>query len=277
MKHFYLKFMQKFLLLSFFLAVNVSAESINIAGSTTLYPVIKQTVPAYQKNNPDVAIIIDSVGSGVGLRKLIDEQIDIAVSSRFATEQELKDAASKDIYLVPFRMAYDYVLPVVHPKNPVKDLSLEEMGKIYTGEINNWRQVGGDDQPILVVSREKTSGTFSLWSEKVLGNQDIVASVKTINSNAEMVAAVSRHKNAIGYISRGYLNIYLKPLSIAGSYATLEKAINEQYPLSRTLFMFTRGWPAGETLKYINYVICSQTGRKIIGQSGLIPIGEFDR
>lgn len=277
MKLVYLKFMQKFLLLSFFVAVNVSAESINIAGSTTLYPAIKQTVPAYQKNNPDVAIKIDSVDSGVGLRKLVDEQIDIALSSRFATEQELKDAASKDIYLVPFRMAYDYVLPVVHPKNPVKDLSLEELGKIYTGEINNWRQVGGDDQPILVVSREKTSGTFSLWSEKVLDNQDIVTSVKTINSNAEMVAAVSRHKNAIGYISRGYLNIYLKPLSIAGSYATLEKAINEQYPLSRTLFMFTRGWPAGETLKYINYVICSQTGRKIIGQSGLIPIGEFDR
>ena len=271
------KFIQAVGILYIAFITGVAAEAISIAGSTTAYPVINKAVTEYSDDNPGITIKVSPVGSGVGLQQLIDQKVDIALSSRFATKEELRKAAEKDIYLVPFRMAYDYVIPVVNPRNQVKDLSVQQLKDIYTGKITNWSEVGGKDIPISVVSRETTSGTASLWAEKILQHEIPINTAKIVTSNADMVSGVSLDKQAIGYISRGYLNIYLKPVSIDGTYATVERAINGHYLLHRTLFLFTRGWPQGEILKYINFIVNSKKGQEIINESGLVPINQAIR
>jgi phosphate transport system substrate-binding protein len=250
----------------------VSAETIKIAGSTTASPVVDEIASAYRAENDNVHVEVSSVGSGVGLQQLVDSKIDIALSSRFASRQELHEAASKGVYLVPFRFAYDYIMPVVNPRNSVKNLTSSELEKIYSGEITNWNQVGGKDLPIRVVSREKTSGTYSLWNEKILGKEKMENADITVTSNAGMVAAVSDDVAAIGYIGQGYLNMNLKPVSIDGIYGTKIQAANSHYFLNRTLFMFTRGWPEGEVLNFINYVTHPEKGQNIVDKAGLVTL-----
>jgi len=250
----------------------VYAQQITISGSTTAFPLVSKAAKVFIEKNNKLNVSVSSTGSSKGIEQLINGQVDIAVSSRYLLKEEIDLAVSKGIHLVPFQIAYDYVIPIVHPKSKIKDISEKQLRRIFSGAITNWKSIGGNDQDIIVMSRDKTSGTYNLWNEKILSGKELANSVQYVDSNFEMVEKVSRNPKAIGYISHGFLNLYVKPLSIDGVYGTRKVAINGRYPLNRTIFFFTRSWPQGSKLEFINFVLNPQTGQSLVKESGLLRV-----
>lgn len=255
-----------------FTANSVWAGTIVIKGSTTVLPLAQKCAEAYMKQNPEVKISIAGDGSGNGIKAIIDGTTDIGNSSRFIKDKEVQMALQRGSYPVPFRVAYDCIVPVVHPGNTVADLSLAQLKAIYKGEIKNWKKVGGPDRPVVVISRDTSSGTYEVWEEKVMNKERVYPGALLQASNGAIVQAVSKNKNAVGYIGLGYINESVKPLAINGVPGSEETTLNGTFPISRPLFMFTRGWPEGDTVKFINFVLHPQKGQKYIKAIGFVPL-----
>jgi len=247
------------------------ATQVVINGSTTVLPVAQAAAEEYMKSHGDVSISISGGGSGNGIKSLIDGTTDIANSSRFLKESEVKSAMEKGMYPVPFRIAMDAIVPVVHPKNPVQDLTIEQLSLIYQGKIKNWKEVGGQDLQMVIVSRDTSSGTYEVWEEKVLHKAKVAPQAQLQASNGAVAQAVSKNRYAIGYIGFGYLNKDVKALKVNGIEATMASALSGVYPVSRPLFMFTRGWPTGAVSDFMNYVL-SPKGQEIVKKEGYIPL-----
>lgn len=246
-------------------------QQITVAGSTTLQPVISRIAREYMKDNPGSAITVSGGGSGAGLAALLTGEVEIASSSRFISTGELDRASEAGIYPVPFRIADDCIVPVVHKSNRLKDLSLVDLKRIYRGEIVNWQELGGADRPIEVISRSGESGTYGVWHTMVMERDEITARAVRVASSAEVVRAVSVRAGAVGYISLGHLSASVKPLRVDGVMGSLNTVRNGRYALSRPLFMFTRGWPEGVTLQFINYALNPDRGQAIARKMGFIP------
>jgi phosphate transport system substrate-binding protein len=255
-----------------FTANPVWAGTIAIKGSTTVLPIAQKTAEAYMKANPDVRISISGGGSGNAMKAIIDGSTDIGDSSRFIKDKEVKLAVEKGRYPVPFAVAYDCIVPVVHPTNSITNLTLDQLKAIYKGEIENWKDVGGPDREIVVVSRDTSSGTYEVWHEKVMKKERVYPGALLQASNGAVVQAVSKNKNAVGYIGLGYVDASVKALSTNGITGSAETTLNGTYPVSRPLYMFTSGWPKGDTLKFINFVIHPQKGQKYVAEAGYVPL-----
>ncbi|MEW6440158.1 MAG: phosphate ABC transporter substrate-binding protein [bacterium] len=247
-------------------------ERIDINGSTTVLPIAQKLAEAYMKDNPQVKISVSGGGSGNGIKALIDGMTTIADSSRFIKDSEVKLAVDKGAYPVPFAVAYDCIVPVVHPSSPVKNLSLAQLKAIYEGQITNWNAVGGPDLKIVVISRDTSSGTYEVWEEKVMKKERVFPGALLQASSGAIVQAVSKNKYAIGYVGIGYVDESVKALSVDGVEGTEATTLSGTYPISRPLFMFTRGWPAGATLHFINYTLHPQKGQKLVKEAGFVPL-----
>lgn len=248
-----------------------AATTVVIKGSTTVLPIAQATAEAYMKLHPDVNISISGGGSGDGVKALIDGSCDGATSSRDLKSEEKTLAASKGVKPVTHTVAIDAIVPIVHPKNPVKNLTIEQLSLIYQGKITNWKEVGGSDLQIVAVSRDTSSGTYETWEKLVLHGAKVTPRAQLQASNGAIVQTVSKNKYAIGYIGLGYLNKSVKGVSVNGVVASAASAASGQYPLSRPLFLFTNGEPAGETAKYIAFILGSQ-GQKIVAREGFVPV-----
>lgn len=253
-------------------ANGVLAGSLVIKGSTTVLPIAQKVAEAYMQQNPDVKISISGGGSGNGIKALIDGSTDIADSSRFIKDKEVKLAVQKGEYPVPFAVAYDCIVPVVHPSNPVMNLTMDQLKAIYAGEVKNWKEVGGPERPIVVISRDTSSGTYEVWHEKVMNKERVFPGALLQASNGAIVQAVSKNKNAMGYIGLGYLDKSVTPLMVNGIKGSEETTLNGTYPISRPLFMFTNGWPTGDTFNFINFVLHPEKGQKYVGEAGFVPL-----
>ena len=248
------------------------AGNLVIKGSTTVLPIVQTVAEAYMKQYPDVSISISGGGSGNGIKALIDGVTDIANSSRFIKDKEVKLALEKGAYPVPFRVAYDCIVPVVHPDNPVTDLSLDQLKAIYKGEIKNWKEVGGPNKKIVVVSRDTSSGTYEVWEKKVMKKERVYPGALLQASNGAIVQVVSKNKIAIGYIGLGYMTESVKPLTVGKIQGSVETTLNGKFPISRPLFMFTPGWPEGDGLSFINFILHPDKGQKFIREIGFVPL-----
>jgi phosphate transport system substrate-binding protein len=255
-----------------FSANGVLAGSLVIKGSTTVLPIAQKVAESYMQQNPDVKISISGGGSGNGIKALIDGSTDIADSSRFIKDKEVKLAVEKGRYPVPFAVAYDCIVPVVHPSNLVMNLTIKQLKAVYKGEIQNWKDVGGPDRPIVVISRDTSSGTYEVWHKNVMKKERVFPGALLQASNGAIVQAVSKNKNAMGYIGLGYMNESVKPLTVNGIKGSEETTLNGTYPISRPLFMFTSGWPTGDTLNFINFVLHPEKGQKYVGEAGFVPL-----
>jgi phosphate transport system substrate-binding protein len=253
-------------------ASGASSASIQMDGSTTVLPIAQKLVEAYMKEHPDVNISLSGGGSGNGIKALIDGTTSIANSSRFLKDEEVKLAFEKGVYPVPFAIAYDCIVPVVHPDNPVGDLSMAQLKAIYMGEIKNWKELGGPDKEIVVISRDTSSGTYEVWEEKVMKKERVYAGALLQASNGAVAQAVSKNKNALGYLGIGYVDRSVKALTVNGIPGNEETALNGKFPISRALFMFTRGWPTGDVLNFINYTLNPQKGQKFVREAGFVPL-----
>jgi len=268
------KFFKAFLLTSACLFVGAGAafaENVVIKGSTTVLPIAQSTLEAFMKANPGVNISLSGGGSGEGVKALIDKSTDIATSSREIKNNEVEMAKSKGVNPVATIVAIDAIVPIVHPRNKVKNLSLDQLSQIYQGKITNWKEVGGDDLQIVVISRDSSSGTFEAWAEMVLNKAKVTPRAQMQASNGAIVQTVSKNRYAIGYIGLGYINKSIKPLTVNGIEATLDTAFSKTYPVSRPLYMYTNGKPTGQTAKYLNFVLGPQ-GQELVAKDGYVPV-----
>ncbi|MBU0992459.1 MAG: phosphate ABC transporter substrate-binding protein [Proteobacteria bacterium] len=259
--------------MTFIISTSLSwAENIVIKGSTTVLPIAQKVAEAYMALYPDVKISISGGGSGNGIKAIVDGTTDIADSSRFIKDSEVTMAVEKGQYPVPFSVAYDCIIPVVHPSNPIKDLTMNQLKAIYKGEVTNWNQVGGADLKIVVISRDTSSGTYEVWEEKIMKNERVFPGALLQASNGAVAQAVSKNKNALGYIGLGYLDKSVKALSVGNIAGSPETTLDGTFPISRPLYMFTNKWPAGELAKFMNYVVHPEKGQKLVKDAGFVPL-----
>ncbi|HON58741.1 MAG TPA: phosphate ABC transporter substrate-binding protein [Smithella sp.] len=251
-------------------------SSIVIKGSTTVLPVAQATLEAFMKKNPTVHMSLSGGGSGEGIKALIDRTTDIATSSREIKKEEIALAESRGVKPVAHVVAHDAIIPVVHPRNKVSNLSVDQLSQIYQGKITNWKEVGGDDLKIVVISRDSSSGTFESWDHFVMKKSKVAPSAQMLASNGAIVQAVSKNRYAIGYVGIGYLNKSLKPLQVNGVIGSAQTALSKEYPLARELYMYTNGEPQGDVAKYIAFVK-SREGQEIVAREGFVPLMDLKK
>ena len=255
-----------------FLTTTAVAGNLVIKGSTTVLPIAQKVAEDYMKQHPDTNISISGGGSGNGIKAIIDGTTDIADSSRFIKDKEVKLAVSRGVFPVPHSVAYDCIVPVVHPSNSVKDLSMVQLKEIYQGKITNWEDVGGPDRKIVVISRDTSSGTYEVWEKKVMEKERVYPGALLQASNGAVVQAVAKNKNAVGYIGIGYVDDSVQACSVNGITGSETTTLNGLYPISRPLFMFTNGWPKEEVANFINYVRHPEKGQKLVSEAGYVPL-----
>ena len=265
------------LLMTVFLLASVAvppvwAGNIVINGSTTVLPIAQKIAEAYMQENPDMSISISGGGSGNGIKAIIDGMADVANSSRFIKDEEVKRAVDRGLLPVPFGIAYDCIVPVVHPSNPATNLTLDQLKAIYQGQITNWKAIGGPDRRIAVISRDTSSGTYEVWEEIVMRKERVFPGALLQASSGAIVQAVSGNRHAIGYIGIGYINESVNPLTVNGVEGNPQTTLDGTFPISRPLFMFTKGWPKGDTLNFINYVLHPSRGQKLVLDAGFVPL-----
>lgn len=247
------------------------AGNVVIKGSTTVLPIAQVTLEAFMKKNPGINISLSGGGSGEGIKALIDKAADIANMSREAKKKEIEFAKSKGVEVYQNIVAIDAIVPIVNPKNRVSNLTIDQLSQIYQGKITNWKEVGGEDLDIVVVSRDSSSGTFEAWGELVLKKGRVSPRAQLQASSGAIVQAVSKNKYALGYVGLGYLDKSVKALSVNGVAASAKTALSKEYPVSRFLYMYTKGKPQGETAAYINFVL-SAAGQKLVQKEGFVPL-----
>ena len=253
-----------------------SAEmKIVIDGSTTVGPISKAFADFYKENHSGVNITISESGSGNGVKSLMNNACDIANMSRFMKPAEFKSCVDKGILPVAHVVAFDGLAVVVNPKNPVKALTVSQIADIYTGKISNWKQLGGEDAKIVVVSRDTNSGTYETFNELVLKKAAISKDAEYVGSNGQARTRVNTTKNAIAYVGLGFVDDTVKPLSVEGILPTAKSVSTGKYPIARPLYMFTNGYPKMGSDVY-NFVTLhlSKEGREIVSDLGYIPVCE---
>lgn len=242
--------------------------TLTIAGSTTVLPINQECARLFMKEHPNVRVSVSGGGSGHGIKASASGEIDIGAASRDLKPQEKRKYPNLKVYSV----GKDSVAIVVHPSNPVNGLTMKQASKIFSGEISNWKEVGGPDKEIHVVSREFSSGTREVFDKYVMEpyNNTINATL-TKPSNGEVKATVAGDKAAIGYISLGYVDDSVKALNIDGVEPTEANVKSGDYPIVRTLHLMTKGEPSQLEQAFIDFVK-SEQGQKVVEQQGYIKL-----
>lgn len=255
------------------LAANAAfAGNLVVNGSTTVLPISQSAAEAFMAENKDVKISVSGGGSSNGIKGLIDGTCDIANASRFMKVSEAKLSVEKGFHPVPFAVAIDAIVPIVNPSNKVNNLTIDQLQAIYTGKITNWKEVGGEDKPIVVVGRDTSSGTYEVWEEKILRKEKVTPKAQVVASSGAVLQTVGKNKYAIGYDGIGYADDKsVKMLTVNGVKADAKAARSGKYPVSRYLYVFTKGWPTGDILDFVNFMQ-SDEGQKIVAKQGFVPL-----
>jgi len=257
------------------LGQNSADKNVVVSGSTSVLPPAQVLSEEYMKKNNETIISVKGGGSGTGIAELIDSTNDIAMSSRKIKDTEVSNAKAKGIDPVEHIIAKDGISVVINPSNPVTTLTLEQLQKIYSGEIKNWKEVGGADAEIAAIARDSSSGTQEFFKEAVMKDVEFRNDLITQSATGAVTLEVSQNTKAIGFIGAAYQNENIKTVLIdAGAGAispTEENILSETYPLSRALYLYTAQDPNPEAAKFIEYIM-SDEGQKIIRETGYAPI-----
>jgi phosphate transport system substrate-binding protein len=257
-------------------------KTIENKGSDTLVNVALAWAEQYMQEHPKVRISVTGGGSGTGIASLINGTADIANASREMKSEEVKAAQANGITPVEFVVARDAIAVVVNPSNPVRALNLQQISDIYTGKITNWREVGGDDRPIVLLSRESNSGTYVYVLENVIRMGDpkskllFTPDTLLMPSSEGISTEVRQNPNAIGYDGLGYVTPDQKVLAVARDASSpyvlpsVANVNNGTYPISRPLYMYTIGEPSGQVKAYLDWVL--GPGQKLVSKLGFVPL-----
>ncbi|CCK79203.1 phosphate ABC transporter substrate-binding protein [Desulfobacula toluolica] len=241
-------------------------QVLRISGGTAHIPVMKEAAKRIMTINPDLQITIAGGGSGAGIKQVGEGLVDIGNSGRRASDAEIEKYG-----LGMVKWAVDGVATVVNPKNPVKALSGKQLQDIFSGKIATWKALGGDDRPINIYTRDKSSGTRSVFWKKALNKGDISDKANFVTSNGAMKSAVTNDPYAIGYVSVGYIDKTVAPVTLDGVKPTLDTVKSGEYKVARGLYSNTKGEPSGLAEKFMEYLLSSE-GRKIVVEKGFIPV-----
>ena len=252
------------------------AEKLHIEGSTTVGPIADGFAEVFKDMYPDVTITVNKSGSGTGAAALMDGRCDIATMSRFMKEQEFKDAIAKNVFPVAHAVAMDGVCIVVHPSNPINALSSAQVRDIYLGKMNNWKQLGGPDIPIVVISRDTSSGTYETFESFIMKGQKMAPSVEYVSTNPQAFARVEKTRGAIGYVGYGFIQTGVKALTLDGVEPSRQTILSGKYPASRPLFMFTNGYPVlgSMTYKFVTFHL-TEKGQEVIENKGFVALTDY--
>jgi len=280
--------MKKIILLMFCVLLMVGCarnggKAIQIKGSDTMVNLGQAWSEEFMKEHPDIPIAVTGGGSGTGIAALIGGTTDIAQSSRQMEKKEIETAEKKGIYPKEFHVADDGIAVVVNPSNPVNKLTIKQLSDIFTNKITNWRDVGGQDKKIVVLSRERNSGTHVFFLEHVvkLGDKksknEFAPGVLMMPSSQAIAEEVSNNKEAIGYFGLGYLTSKEKAVAVAidekskGIAPSIKTVSNKTYPISRSLQLYANGEPKDKIKSFIDFVM-SPEGQKIVLKMDFVPI-----
>jgi phosphate transport system substrate-binding protein len=264
---------------------NAAAEiyTIQNKGSDTLVNLALAWAERYQQIRPEARLAVSGGGSGTGIAAILNGTVDIANASRQISVEELRAAEKQGIEPVEFIVSKDAIAVVVHLQNPVDQLTIQQISDIYSGAIKNWSEVGGEDRPIVRLSRETNSGTHVYFLEEVLRKGDpddrtlFSQDTLLLPSSEGITAEVKDNPNAIGYEGLGYITPNMKVLAIAKSASepyvlpTLETVNDESYPIARDLYMYTPGEPVGVVADYLEWIL-SPEAQQIVIDLGFIPV-----
>ena len=252
-------------------------------GSDTIVNLALAWAEQYQILHPEVRISVTGGGSGTGIAALINGTVDIANASRQIKEEEVMEAQENGIDPVEYVIARDAIAVIVNPENPVERLTLQQISAIYSGEIDNWAELGGDDRPIVRLSRETNSGTHVYFLETVLrlGDDENSTLFSTdtllLPSSEGIIAEVSDNPNAIGYDGLGYVTPDVKVLAVASSatseyvYPSAETVNASAYPIARDLYMYTASEPDEAILVFLDWIMSSEA-QEIVTELGFVPV-----
>jgi len=257
------------------MGVVAHAETLQIDGSTTVGPIADAFAEYFKSIQPDLAITVKKTGSGDGAAALIDGRCDIATMSRFMKTEEFQKAVGNNVLPVAHVVAMDGVCVVVHPSNPVKALTSAQVRDIYTGKISNWSQVGGSNTPIVVISRDTSSGTYETFESLVMKKQPMAAGVEYVNANPQAQSRVRTTAGAIAYVGLGFLE-GVKVLPIDGIMPTRQTVGNGTYPVARPLFLFTNGYPKLGSVahRFVTFYL-TEKGQELIEAKGFVPLTNY--
>lgn len=251
-------------------------EKIVLDGSTTVGPIAKAFAEYLMRKDPGLNILVSESGSGNGAKGLMNGTCDIANMSRFMKDSEFQGAVEKGIFPVAHVVAFDGLPILVHPGNPVKGLTLEQIRGIYTGQIASWKEVGGPDVKIVKVSRDTNSGTYETFESLVMQGEKIAADTEYVGSNGAVRQRVQSTPAAIGYAGLGFVDDTVKALEIDGIYPDTDSVSAGIYPIARPLFMFTNGFPKmGSPLFTFVTLHLTPEGQEIVERIGFVPVTRY--
>jgi phosphate transport system substrate-binding protein len=251
-------------------------------GSDTIVNLALAWAETYQAEHPEVRISVTGGGSGTGITSLVNGTVDIANASRQIKEEEIAEAQSNGVEPLEHIIARDAIAVIVHPDNPISQLTLKQISDIYSGTYNNWSELGGEDRPIVRLSRETNSGTHVYFLETVLrlGSTEDKTLFSTdtllLPSSEGIIAEVRQNPNAIGYDGLGYVPDDLKMIAIAeqegGDYVlpSIPTVNDKTYPIARDLYMYTDGEPTGIVKEYLDWILDSEA-QEIVAELGFVP------
>jgi phosphate transport system substrate-binding protein len=251
--------------------------SFKVKGSDTVLPLTQKEAEVYMKKNAGSSIMVTGGGSGVGISALLSGTTDIAQSSRslkLDEKMKLNDAGKKFKETI---IAYDALAVIVNPANKITKLTREQLEGIFTGKIKNWKEVGGDDNTIVVYSRETSSGTYEFFKEHVLNKKNYASSALLMPATGAIVQSVSQTKGAIGYVGLAYIEKSVKPIQVSydkgKTFVTpnVENAKSKKYPITRPLYYYYLASVEKTISPYMKFVLSAE-GQKIVLDEGYVPI-----
>jgi len=258
--------------------------SIKIQGSDSEVNLVTRLAEEYMLKNPNIMISVTGGGSGVGIASLVDGNIDIANSSREMKQEEIDAAESNnDDTVFALRFATDGVAIIIHPDNPLSEITIDELGAIYRGEITNWQTLNGIDMPIAIYGRQSTSGTYVFFMEKVVKGE-YSPEKRNLSGNSDIVEAIKNDNTGIGYVAIGYADdTNIKVINVAKdtnsqyySPLVLENITSGNYALTRPLYQFIIGKSNQMILDFLQFEI-SDVGNSIVLDEGFYPISDSDK
>jgi phosphate transport system substrate-binding protein len=259
-------------------------KSMQINGSDTIVNLVQAWAEEFTKQYPTINIGVTGGGSGTGFAALLNGTCDIAMSSRVIEDKEQNEARANNINPLEFVVGLDGLAVVVHPSNPVSRLTMEDLRDIFMAHKTNWKDFGGEDSPIVILSRESNSGTHMFFKEHVLrrgnkkGKEEFSPEALLMPSSQVISDEVKQNPHAIGYVGMGYICTELKAIAIAGNTTspyiapTVDNVMNNSYPISRPLYLYTNGEPHGEVKEFIDFAL-SPEGQAIVKNTDFVPIG----
>jgi phosphate transport system substrate-binding protein len=269
------------------MAISASAFAqgfIQIKGSDTSVNLVQRLSEVYMEKDPNTSIAVTGGGSGVGIAALIANKVQIADASRPMKEKEYTAAKENGVIATEIAIGIDALSIIVHRDNPLKSLTIAQVGAIFRGEVTNWKEVGGSNMPISLYGRQPNSGTYVFFQEHVMGNKDYSPKMKQMNGNAQIIEAVTADKSGISYVGVGYVfddkgqvlsGINVLDIAV-GSGKPVSPLMKENvkgglYPIARALYQYTNGKPKGNLKNFVAFIL-SPEGQKVVEEMGFYPV-----